>query len=106
MRSRDAVAGLSIAGLMLPEAIAYAGIAGLPPQRAILAAMVGALAYLVLGRSRFAIISPTSSAAAILAAALASLPPGVGSASGAAGLRCRAAINCADTACAVLKGRS
>ena len=86
MRSRDAVAGLSIAGLMLPEAIAYAGIAGLPPQRAILAAMVGALAYLVLGRSRFAIISPTSSAAAILAAALASLPPGVGSASGAATL--------------------
>ncbi|WP_176594061.1 SulP family inorganic anion transporter [Sphingobium sp. EM0848] len=76
MQRRDAIAGLSIAGLMLPEAIAYAGIAGLPPQRAILAAMAGAVAYLILGRSRFAIISPTSSSAAILAAALASLPPG------------------------------
>ncbi|WP_084733148.1 SulP family inorganic anion transporter [Sphingobium chungbukense] len=78
MQKRDAMAGLSIAGLMLPEAIAYAGIAGLPPQRAILAAVAGACAYLVLGRSRFAIISPTSSSAAILAAALASLPPDAG----------------------------
>lgn len=78
MKGRDAIAGLSIAGLMLPEAIAYAGIAGLPPQRAILAAIAGAIAYLILGRSRFAIISPTSSSAAILAAALASLPPGLG----------------------------
>jgi len=75
LRSRDAIAGLSLAGLMLPEAIAYAGIAGLPPQRAIMAAIVGACAYLVLGRSRYAIISPTSSSAAILAAAIASLPP-------------------------------
>ncbi|WP_327753655.1 SulP family inorganic anion transporter [Sphingobium sp. SJ10-10] len=63
MQGRDAIAGLSIAGLMLPEAIAYAGIAGLPPQRAILAAIAGACAYLILGRSRFAIISPTSSSA-------------------------------------------
>ena len=77
MQGRDAIAGLSIAGLMLPEAIAYAGIAGLPPQRAILAAVAGACAYLILGRSRFAIISPTSSSAAILAAALATLAPGI-----------------------------
>lgn len=75
MQWRDAVAGLSIAGLMLPEAIAYAGIAGLPPQRAILAAIVGGGAYLILGRSRFAIIAPTSSSAVILAAALSALSP-------------------------------
>lgn len=74
MQSRDAIAGLSIAGLMLPEAIAYAGIAGLPPQRAIVSALIGGVVYLILGRSRFAIISPTSSSAAILAAALATLP--------------------------------
>jgi MFS superfamily sulfate permease-like transporter len=30
---RDLVAGISVAGLMLPEAIAYAGIAGVPPQQ-------------------------------------------------------------------------
>jgi MFS superfamily sulfate permease-like transporter len=59
---------------MLPEAVAYAGIAGLPPQRAILAAIAGCLAYAAIGRSRFAIVSPTSSSAAILAACMMSLP--------------------------------
>jgi MFS superfamily sulfate permease-like transporter len=74
MRKGDLIAGLSVAGLMLPEAVAYAGIAGLPPQRAIFAAIAGCLVYAWVGRSRFAIVSPTSSSAAILAAALAVLP--------------------------------
>ncbi len=74
MRKGDWIAGLSVAGLMLPEAVAYAGIAGLPPQRAICAAIAGCLAYGLLGRSRFAIVSPTSSSAAILAATLLALP--------------------------------
>lgn len=73
MRRADLIAGLSVAGLMLPEAVAYAGVAGLPPQRAIVAAIAGALVYALVGRSRFAIVSPTSSSAAILAAALATL---------------------------------
>ncbi len=63
-----------MAGLLLPEAVAYAGIAGLPPQRAILAGIAGTLVYAATGRSRFAVVAPTSSAAAILAAALANLP--------------------------------
>ncbi|WP_426240094.1 SulP family inorganic anion transporter [Pararhizobium sp. DWP1-1-3] len=74
MRKGDWIAGLSVAGLMLPEAVAYAGIAGLPPQRAICAAIAGCLAYGLVGRSRFAIVSPTSSSAAILAATLLTLP--------------------------------
>ncbi len=72
------LAGLSIAGLLLPEAVAYAGIAGLSPERAILAGVAGGLAYAVFGRSRQAIIAPTSSSAAILAATLASMPGGDG----------------------------
>jgi MFS superfamily sulfate permease-like transporter len=63
-----------VAGLMLPEAVAYAGIAGLPPQRAIFAAVAGCLAYCAIGKSRFAIVTPTSSSAAILAATLAAMP--------------------------------
>jgi MFS superfamily sulfate permease-like transporter len=70
----DWVAGISVAGLMLPEAVAYAAIAGLPPQRAVLAAIAGCLAYAAVGRSRFAIVSPTSSSAAILAATFAAIP--------------------------------
>lgn len=72
------LAGLSIAGLLLPEAVAYAGIAGLPPERAVLAGIAGGLAYAAFGRSRQAIIAPTSSSAAILAATLAAMPGGDG----------------------------
>lgn len=69
----NATAGLSVAGLVLPESIAYASIAGLPPIHALLAALAGLLVYPLIGRSRFAIVSPTSASAAVLAAALASL---------------------------------
>ena len=70
---RNAVAGLSVAGLLVPEAIAYAGIAGLPPQHAVLGSVAGLLAYACLGSSRYAIVTPTSSSAAILAAAVATM---------------------------------
>ncbi|HEY1606322.1 MAG TPA: SulP family inorganic anion transporter [Allosphingosinicella sp.] len=76
----DLGAGLAVAALMLPEAVAYAGIAGLPPARGLVSAVAGCLVYAALGRSRFAIVSPTSSAAAILAAALAVLAPAPGDA--------------------------
>ena len=69
---RDVIAGLCVAGLLLPEAVAYASIAGLPPQHGVFAAIAGLLVYGLLGRSRFAIVAPTSSSAAILAAAAAS----------------------------------
>lgn len=74
VRKGDLIAGVSVAGLLLPEAVAYAGIAGLPPQRAVFATIAGCLAYAIIGRSRYAIVSPTSSAAAILAATLAAVP--------------------------------
>ena len=64
------LAGLSVAGLLIPEAIAYAGIAGLPPLHALIASVTGVVAYACVGRSRFAIVTPTSSSAAIIAAAI------------------------------------
>jgi len=72
-RTADWVAGLSIAGLLLPEAVAYSGIAGLPPQSGVIALFAGLLAYGILGTSRFAIVSATSSSAAVLLAATNSL---------------------------------
>ena len=69
----NVVAGLSVAGLLVPEAIAYAGIAGLAPQHAVVASVAGLLAYACIGSSRYAIVTPTSSSAAILAAAVATL---------------------------------
>ena len=57
----DIVAGLSVAGLLLPEAVAYASIAALPPQHALFAGVAGLVCYAIFGGSRFAIVSPTSS---------------------------------------------
>ena len=74
MQRADFIAGLSVAGLLLPEAVAYAAIAGLPAERAVVAAIAGCLTYAIWGSSRYAIVSATSSAAAILAATLATLP--------------------------------
>ena len=69
----DFIAGLSLAGLLLPEAVAYAGLAGLPPQAGVIALFAGLLCYAVLGTSRFAIVSATPSSAAVLLAATSEL---------------------------------
>ncbi|WP_338524497.1 SulP family inorganic anion transporter [Pseudomonas batumici] len=69
----DLVAGLSIAGLLLPEAVAYSSIANVPPQAGVIALFAGLLCYGLFGTSRYAIVSATSSSAAVLAAATASV---------------------------------
>jgi sulfate permease, SulP family len=72
----DLLAGLSIAGLLLPEAVAYSGVADLPPQAGVIALFAGLLCYGLIGRSRFAIVSATSSSAAVLASAMLALGAG------------------------------
>ena len=80
----DLLAGLSIAGLLLPEAVAYSRLASLPPQAGVIALFAGLVCYGLIGRSRFAIVSATSSSAAVLASALLAL--------GASGAAQRAAL--------------
>lgn len=72
----DVLAGLSIAGLLLPEAVAYSSIAAVAPQAGVIALFAGLLCYGLFGSSRFAIVSATSSSAAVLAAATATLANG------------------------------
>lgn len=74
----NAFAGLSVAGVLLPEAVAYAGIAGVEPLHALLAALLGLCLYPWLGTSRLAIVAPTSSAAAVFASAVAVGGPAMG----------------------------
>jgi len=69
----DLVAGLSIAGLLLPEAVAYSHLAGLAPQAGVIALFAGLVCYGLIGSSRFAIVSATSSSAAVLASAMVTL---------------------------------
>jgi MFS superfamily sulfate permease-like transporter len=72
-RFADLLAALSISGLLIPEAVAYAALAGLPPQAGVLALIAGLVCYGLAGNSRFAIVSATSSSAAVLAAATVAL---------------------------------
>src|ERR1700740_746064 len=74
--SADLLAGLSIAGLLLPEAVAYSGVASLPPQAGVIALFAGLTCYGLIGRSRVAIVSATSSSAAVLASATLALAGG------------------------------
>jgi MFS superfamily sulfate permease-like transporter len=69
----DVVAGLCVAGLLLPEAVAYAGLAHLPVGHALTAVLIGLAVYALFGGSRFAIVAPTSSTAALAAAAAVSM---------------------------------
>jgi sulfate permease, SulP family len=72
----DLLAGLAMAGLLLPEAVAYSGLASLPPQAGVIALFAGLVCYALVGRSRFAIVSATSSSAAVLSSALVALGAG------------------------------
>jgi len=69
----DVIAGIALAGLLIPESMGYAEIAGLPPQAGMYATAFGLLAYAVFGTSRQLAVSPTSASSAILAATLAPL---------------------------------
>ena len=64
---RDVIAAVTVWALVVPQAIAYAQIAGLPPQQGLFAAAGGLLGYGLMGTCRQLIVSPTSSTAAISA---------------------------------------
>src|ERR1700756_3561494 len=86
----DIVAGVALAGLLIPEGMAYAGIAGVPPQMGLYAAMAGMFVYAIFGTSRQLAVTATSSSAAMLAALVA--PVAAGDAARYAALACSAAI--------------
>src|SRR5271168_2496161 len=65
----DALTGVSLAGLLLPEAVAYSGLANLPPQAGVIGMFAGLICYALIGASRYAIVTATSSSAAVFAAA-------------------------------------
>ena len=69
-RSADAIAGLTVWGLIIPESMAYAGVAGLPPQFGLYTLVVSLLLYVLLGTSRQLIVQPTSATAALIASSV------------------------------------
>jgi SulP family sulfate permease len=67
---RDVVAGVTVAALALPAAMAYAEVAGVSPVHGLYALLLPALAYALFGSSRQLIIGPEGSISALVAAAV------------------------------------
>lgn len=61
----DIVAALTLWALLVPEAMAYAGIAGMPPQTGLYAAPLALIAYAIFGTSRHLDVGPSSAVAAL-----------------------------------------
>ncbi|MBP1703130.1 MAG: sulfate permease, partial [Chloroflexi bacterium] len=53
----DLIAGLTVVALLIPEGMAYAQIAGMPPQTAFYAAPIGLLAFAIFGTSRQLVVA-------------------------------------------------
>jgi high affinity sulfate transporter 1 len=63
----DLVAGVTLAAYAIPVALAYATLAGLPPQIGIYGYLLGGLGYALLGTSRQLAVGPTSAISLMIA---------------------------------------
>jgi len=69
----DLLAGVSVAAVALPIAIAYGQLAGVPPVYGLYSSLLPLLAYALLGSSRQLIIAPDAASCAIVATVVAPL---------------------------------
>src|ERR1700751_457404 len=72
----DAIAGVTLAAYAVPVALAYAGLAGLPPQAGIYGYLLGGLGYALLGSSRQLAIGPTSAISLMIGGTVATMADG------------------------------
>jgi SulP family sulfate permease len=64
---RDLLAGVTVAALAVPSAMAYAELAGLSPVNGLYALLLPTLAYVLLGSSRQLVVGPEGSISALVA---------------------------------------
>src|SRR5512147_1588853 len=95
---RDLVAGVTVAALALPSAMAYAEVAGVSPVNGLYALLLPTVAYVLLGSSRQLIVGPEGSIATLVSVAV--LPLAAPASAGAAELAAMLALLVA--ACFVL----
>lgn len=69
----DITAGLAIATVAIPSAIAYPALAGLPPEVGIYSSLFPLIAYALFGPSRQLIVGPDAATMTVLAAVLTSM---------------------------------
>lgn len=70
----DVLAGLATGTVVIPQAMAYATIAGMPPSVGLYTCLLPMAAYAILGGSRALSVSTTSTIAVLVASSLAGLP--------------------------------
>jgi high affinity sulfate transporter 1 len=70
---RDIVAGLVLSALLVPQGMAYADLAGLPPVTGLYTSILCLLGYAVFGPSRILVLGPDSSLGPMIAATIAPL---------------------------------
>ncbi|MET0677163.1 MAG: SulP family inorganic anion transporter [Bradyrhizobium sp.] len=72
----DIIAGITLAAYAIPVSLAYAALAGLPPQIGIYGYMLGGIGYALLGTSRQLAVGPTSAISLMIAATVGPLAAG------------------------------
>jgi sulfate permease, SulP family len=72
----DIVAGVTLAAYAIPVSLAYAALAGLPPQIGIYGYMLGGIGYALFGASRQMAVGPTSAISLMIAASVGALAAG------------------------------
>ena len=73
--ARDALAGLQLAAMNIPQALGYTRIAGMPVITGLYTLLLPLLAFAVFGSSRYLVVAADSATAAILAGGLAGMAP-------------------------------
>ncbi|MGE8365615.1 SulP family inorganic anion transporter [Cupriavidus sp.] len=74
--ARDAIAGVTLAAYGIPVSLAYASLAGLPPQYGIYCYLVGGFFYALFGSSRQLAIGPTSAISMLVGVTVAGMANG------------------------------
>ena len=72
----DVVAGVTLAAYAIPVSLAYAGLAGLPPQAGVYGYLLGGLGYALLGSSRHLAVGPTSAISLMIAGTVGAMADG------------------------------
>jgi sulfate permease, SulP family len=72
---RDAVAGVELAALSIPQALGYTSIAGMPAVTGFYTLLLPLLAFATFGSSRYLVVAADSATAAILAGGLSGMAP-------------------------------
>jgi MFS superfamily sulfate permease-like transporter len=74
--SGDLVAGVTLAAYAVPVSLAYAGLAGLPPQVGLYGYLLGGIGYALFGSSRHLAVGPTSAISLMIAGTVSTMAGG------------------------------